>query len=83
MRIAAAGSRPHPAYAARFPRASCVFCVLSSRSALVRAAQLHPGLAAQYAAVERQIGHRIRADRSMADIVTEAAITTGPRPVDN
>ncbi|MEV6258936.1 hypothetical protein ACIHAX_36560 [Nocardia sp. NPDC051929] len=75
-RIASAGTRPHPAYAAGLPRASCVFCVLSSRAALMRAAQLFPELAAQYAAVEHAIGHRFRADRSMADIITEA--TTSP-----
>ncbi|MGW4330457.1 phosphoadenosine phosphosulfate reductase domain-containing protein [Nocardia sp. NPDC004573] len=80
-RIASAGTRPHPAYAAGFPRASCVFCVLSSRAALVRAAQLFPELAAQYAAVEDAIGHRFRADRSMADIITEATTATPSRPI--
>ncbi|MFI9410138.1 phosphoadenosine phosphosulfate reductase domain-containing protein [Nocardia gamkensis] len=82
-RIASAATRPHPAYAAGFPRASCVFCVLSSRGALVRAARLFPELAAQYAAVEHAIGHRFRADRSMADIITEATTATTSRPIED
>lgn len=76
-RIAAAGTRPHPAYAAGMPRLSCCFCVLASKSALVRAAQLQPALAAEYAAVEVRIGHRFKNDLSMADIVEAAA--TAPR----
>lgn len=71
-RIAAAGTRPHPAYAAGMPRLSCSFCVLASRSALVRAAQLRPDLAAEYAAVEARIGHRFKQDLSMAEIIAEA-----------
>ncbi|MCC3328328.1 phosphoadenosine phosphosulfate reductase domain-containing protein [Nocardia abscessus] len=82
-RIASAGTRPHPAYAAGFPRASCVFCVLSSRAALVRAAQLFPELASQYATVEHGIGHRFRADRSMADIIAEANTATTSRPIED
>ncbi|QSS95432.1 phosphoadenosine phosphosulfate reductase family protein [Streptomyces sp. M54] len=66
------GLRIHPAYAAGMPRLSCVFCVLASRSALVRAAQLQPALAARLAALEERIGHRFQADRSMADIIKEA-----------
>jgi 3'-phosphoadenosine 5'-phosphosulfate sulfotransferase (PAPS reductase)/FAD synthetase len=57
-RIATADTRPHPAYAAGMPRLSCRFCVLASRSALVRSAQLNPELAAEYAATEARIGHR-------------------------
>lgn len=71
-RIAAAGTPHHPAYDAGMPRLSCCFCVLASRSALVRAAQLVPDLAAEYAALEARIGHTFRADLSMADIITEA-----------
>ncbi|MFJ9530819.1 hypothetical protein [Streptomyces cyaneofuscatus] len=66
----------HPAYAAGMPRLSCVFCVLASRSALVRAAQLQPTLAARYAALEERIGHRIKADLSMADIIAEAEVSS-------
>ncbi|WP_433678168.1 phosphoadenosine phosphosulfate reductase family protein [Nocardia sp. CA-119907] len=82
-RIAVAGTRPHPAYSAGFPRASCVFCIFSSRSGLVRAAQLQPELAAQYATVEQKIGHRFRLDVSMAEVVAEAtANTTTPAVAD-
>ncbi|WP_107661101.1 phosphoadenosine phosphosulfate reductase domain-containing protein [Nocardia suismassiliense] len=79
-RIAVAGTRPHPAYAAGMPRLSCTFCVLASRSALVRAAQLHPGLAARYAEVESRIRHRFRHDLSMAQIIAVAQATTGSAP---
>ncbi|MGW5435396.1 hypothetical protein [Nocardia asteroides] len=75
-RVAAAGTRPHPANAAGMPRLSCSFCVLAFRSALIRAAQLRPDLAADYAAVEARIGHRFRQDLSMADIITAAETTT-------
>ncbi|WP_082393603.1 phosphoadenosine phosphosulfate reductase domain-containing protein [Nocardia arizonensis] len=76
-RIAAAGTRPHSSYRAGFGRASCVFCIYSSRSGLVRAARLHPELAAQYAAVEAEIGHRFRVDVSMAEVIADAASDTG------
>jgi 3'-phosphoadenosine 5'-phosphosulfate sulfotransferase (PAPS reductase)/FAD synthetase len=78
-RIEAAGTRPHPAYAAGMPRLSCSLCVLASRAALVRGAQLRPELAADYVAAEARMGHRFRMDLSMADIVAEAS--TGVVPV--
>ena len=81
-RIAQAGTRAHPAYAAGMPRLSCCFCVLASRSALVRAAQLVPELAAEYAAVEVRIGHRFTKDLSMAEIIAEAAVATDVVPAD-
>ena len=81
-RIAAAGTRHHPAYDAGMPRLSCCFCVLASRSALVLAAQLAPELAAEYAAVEVRIGHRFTKDLSMAQIIAEAA-TAGPVEASN
>jgi 3'-phosphoadenosine 5'-phosphosulfate sulfotransferase (PAPS reductase)/FAD synthetase len=71
-RIAIAGTRPHPAYAAGMSRLSCRFCVLASRADLVCSARLNPKLADQYAAVEAATGHRFRADLSMADIIAEA-----------
>jgi hypothetical protein len=39
---------------------------------LVCSARLNPALADRYAAVEREIGHRFRADLAMADIIAEA-----------
>jgi 3'-phosphoadenosine 5'-phosphosulfate sulfotransferase (PAPS reductase)/FAD synthetase len=65
----------HPAYAAGMPRLSCCFCVLSSKPALVRAAQLNPELAQEYLAVEQTVGHTFRQDLSIAEIVEEAART--------
>lgn len=52
---------------------SCSFCVLASRGALVRSAQLRPNLAADYAVAERRMGHRFRDDLSMAEIVALAS----------
>lgn len=71
-RIATAGTRPHPAYAAGMTRLSCRFCVLASRADLVCSARLNPELADQYAAIEVAAGHKFRADLSMADIIAEA-----------
>lgn len=71
-RIAAAGTRPHPAYAAGMSRLSCRLCVLASKADLICAARLNPELAQRYAAVEEQTGHRFRNDLSMADIIAAA-----------
>src|SRR5262245_56457301 len=71
-RIAQAGTTAHPAYAAGMPRLSCCFCVLASRGALVRAAQLMPELAAEYRAVEVRIGHRFTQALSMGEIIAAA-----------
>lgn len=72
QRIRAAGTRPHRAYAEGMSRLSCRFCILASRADLVCSARLNPELAQQYAAVEAEVGHRFRADMSMADIIAEA-----------
>jgi hypothetical protein len=56
-------------------RLSCSLCVLASRADLVRAAQLRPTLASEYAELEAEIGHRFRNDMSMADIITAAEET--------
>jgi 3'-phosphoadenosine 5'-phosphosulfate sulfotransferase (PAPS reductase)/FAD synthetase len=77
-RIRQAGTRHHWAYDAGMPRLSCSFCVLASKSALVRAAQLRPALAAEYVDLEARIGHRFRLDLSMADIVAEAEASAEP-----
>lgn len=71
-RIAAAGTRPHPAYAAGMTRLSCRFCVLASKSDLAVSARQNPELAARYAEVEQRTGHRFRKDLSMAEIITAA-----------
>ena len=76
--IRSTGLPHHPAYDAGMGRLSCTFCVLASRSALVRAAQLAPELAAEYAAVEARIGHRFNHKLSMAEIIAAAAVSETP-----
>ncbi|OLT19414.1 phosphoadenosine phosphosulfate reductase, partial [Actinomadura sp. CNU-125] len=75
-RITASGVRYHPAYDEGMTRLSCSLCVLASRDDLVRAARLRPDLAAEYAALEVELGHRFRADMSMADIIAAAQAVT-------
>jgi 3'-phosphoadenosine 5'-phosphosulfate sulfotransferase (PAPS reductase)/FAD synthetase len=77
-RIARAGTRPHPVYAQGMPRLSCQFCVLASRSALIRAAQINPSGAADRAAREARMDHSFRQDLSMADIIAAAEAAPGP-----
>jgi 3'-phosphoadenosine 5'-phosphosulfate sulfotransferase (PAPS reductase)/FAD synthetase len=79
QRIRATGVPYHPAYDQGMSRLSCSLCVLASRADLVRAAQLHPKLAAEYAELEAEIGHRFRKDLSMAEIII-AAERAAPRP---
>lgn len=81
-RIKESGVPHHPAYDQGMPRLSCSFCVLASTGALVRAAQLRPALAAEYARVELLIDHRFRNDLSMAKII-ELAATTDTSPIEN
>lgn len=82
-RIRQSGVRHHPAYDLGMPRLSCCFCILSSKSALVLAAQHNPELAAEYVAVEARIGHRFRNDLSMAQIVELAAASAPVEHVDS
>lgn len=77
-RIAEAGTRPHPIYAAGMPRLSCRFCVLASRSALVLAARLDPQGAERRAAMEERMGHTFRKDLPMRNIIAEAKTARGP-----
>jgi 3'-phosphoadenosine 5'-phosphosulfate sulfotransferase (PAPS reductase)/FAD synthetase len=70
--IRASGVPHHPAYDMGMPRLSCCFCIYASKSALVRAAQLNPSLAKEYARVEVSIGHRFKKELSMAEIIDAA-----------
>ena len=72
-RIAECGTRPHPVYAKGMPRLSCKFCVLASKSALVRAAQLDPQGAQKRADMEIRMGHTFKKGMSMAQIIALAA----------
>lgn len=82
--IEASGVPSHWAYKAGMPRLSCCFCVLASKSSLVRSAQLNPALAAEYAAVEVRIGHIFRGKPgtkdalSMAEVIEAAQAATAP-----
>lgn len=77
-RITAAGTRPHPIYAAGMPRLSCRFCVLASRTALILAARLDPEGTVRRAAMEQRMGHAFRQGMPMRDIISEAKTARGP-----
>ena len=71
--IAAAGERPHWVYRAGLSRCSCSFCIMGSRADLIRAARLRPGLAAEYVALEEEIGHTFSPSRvPLRDILDPA-----------
>jgi 3'-phosphoadenosine 5'-phosphosulfate sulfotransferase (PAPS reductase)/FAD synthetase len=78
-RIHHAGLEVHWAYRKGMPRLSCAFCILASRSALMRAAQLAPELADEYVALEADMGHQFTASYSIAEVVIAAR--TRPEPV--
>jgi 3'-phosphoadenosine 5'-phosphosulfate sulfotransferase (PAPS reductase)/FAD synthetase len=70
----------HSAYDQGMRRLSCSLCVLSARADLIRAAQLRPDLAQEYRDLEERIGHRFRADLSMAEIIELAVATPKELP---
>jgi 3'-phosphoadenosine 5'-phosphosulfate sulfotransferase (PAPS reductase)/FAD synthetase len=72
----------HPAYQHGQSRASCVFCIFSSRQELIAAAIANPGLAQRYELTERRIGHRFRVDLSMAEVLAAAEIPPLPASTD-
>jgi DNA sulfur modification protein DndC len=53
--IAAAGQKPHWAYAAGMSRLSCCFCIMANRSDLTTAARLQPELYRRYVETERRL----------------------------
>ena len=61
--IEAAGERPHWVYAKGMSRCSCSFCIMATREDLRRAARLRPRLAAEYIALEEEIGHTLSPTR--------------------
>lgn len=79
-RVRATGAPVSPVYAKGLSRHSCTFCVLSSRSDLVRAAQLRPELAEEYAEVEAEIGHRFQEKISMREILAQARSSEAEPP---
>jgi 3'-phosphoadenosine 5'-phosphosulfate sulfotransferase (PAPS reductase)/FAD synthetase len=80
-RIAEAGTRPHPVYAAGMPRLPCRFCALASRSALILAARLDPAGAERRAGMEDRMGHAFRKNMPMRAIIAEAKTASGPAAV--
>lgn len=71
--IAAAGERPHWVYAKGMTGCSCSFCIMATRDDLRRAAQLRPRLAAEYIALEEEIGHTLSPTRiPLREITGEA-----------
>ena len=69
--IRTAGERPHWVYRAGLSRCSCSFCIMATDADLRRAARLRPDLAAEYLALETEIGHAFRTDgRTLADILS-------------
>src|SRR5215471_3678428 len=61
--IAAAGQKPHPAYAAGMTRLSCCFCIMASKQDLRTAALLKPELFAKYVATEKRLGQTMMMPR--------------------
>lgn len=58
--IAAAGQKPHWAYAAGMSRLSCCFCIMGNRADTQTAARLNPELYRRYVETERRIGKTFR-----------------------
>ncbi|NUR03814.1 MAG: phosphoadenosine phosphosulfate reductase family protein [Streptomyces sp.] len=76
--VRASGAPSHPVYR-HVSCLSCSLCPLASYTDLIAAARLRPDLAAEYAAIEEEIGHTFQAHRSMAQII-EAADRAEPGP---
>ena len=68
-RVRRGGAPVHPAYAAGMSRASCSFCILSSKKDLLTAARLRPRLARRYLQTEQETGHDFRPDLPMREVV--------------
>ena len=68
--IAAAGQRPHWAYAAGMSRLSCCFCIMASQADLRTAARLRPDLYDRYVAKEIELDHTLSmSGRPLTEIV--------------
>ncbi len=80
-RIRASGVPHHPAYDLGMPRLSCVFCVFSSRPALILAGRANPELLAEYVALEEKIGHRFRNDLSIREVADAVERGEEPGPI--
>ncbi|WP_331726419.1 phosphoadenosine phosphosulfate reductase family protein [Streptomyces sp. NBC_00470] len=70
--IACSGLPYHEAYDWGMSRLSCSFCVLGCEADVVLAARLRPTKAAEYVAVEKQVGADFKHGLSMGQIVARA-----------
>lgn len=61
--ISDAGQKPHYAYELGNERVSCVFCIMASRNDLQNGGREHPGLLAQYDAMEKRTGYTMHMNR--------------------
>lgn len=71
--IAAAGQKPHWAYAAGASRLSCMFCIMASARDLTLAATLNPDAYRGRVALEKRVGHTISMDGRGLEAVTGIA----------
>lgn len=69
--IAAAGKRPHWAYAAGMTRLSCCFCIMASDADLRVAARHNPEMYRQYIETEDKLGFTMRMDGTRLQDVVE------------
>lgn len=80
-RIRRSGVPHHAAYDLGMPRLSCVFCIFSTRNALLLAGKHNPELLDQYVAVEEETGHDFRNGFKLGDVRRDLAAGVVPGPV--
>lgn len=79
--IAESGVLYHRAYDMGMPRLSCAFCIYAPKAALVLAGRYNPKLLAEYADVERRIGHTFKADLSIEEVQAAVEADEGQEAV--
>lgn len=70
--IASSGAPVHPAYAAGYPRAGCLFCFYMKERGLQESARRFPELAAELRALEVETGHKFKHRLPIAKIIDDA-----------
>jgi 3'-phosphoadenosine 5'-phosphosulfate sulfotransferase (PAPS reductase)/FAD synthetase len=65
--IRAAGQKPHPIYSKGMTRLSCCFCIMASKTDLIIAAQLYPGLYKTYVRLEQEIGFTMQSGKTLVE----------------
>lgn len=69
--IKASGVAYHFAYDLGMPRLSCCFCIFAPKAALVLAGQHNTELLREYVRIETKIGHTLRQNLSLAEVLKE------------